>query len=100
MCGNLSRPRDTSRNPSTPLGVALSLSKGEPRAAASGHTLQRGDLPLVEVAELAGTDMLVVDRTNPHAAETDDEVADRFAHLADLPVTSLVNHQGQHRVFT
>ena len=57
-----------------------------------------GDLALVEIPELAGADVLVANRADPHTTQTDDRVADRFAHSAHLPVAPLVKHDRQHRV--
>jgi len=63
------------------------------RASACCFALERGDFPIVEIAELAWTNVLVVDRTDPHPLQPNYRMADGFAHPAHLPVTPFVNHQ-------
>jgi hypothetical protein len=67
-------------------------------AGALRGTLQRGHLAFVEIAELAGANVLVADRADPHAPQTDDGMADRLAHPPHLAVPPLVQHDRQHRI--
>jgi hypothetical protein len=51
-----------------------------------------GDLLLIEISELAGANVVVLEGADAHAFEAAHGVTDGFKHPAHLPVTPLMDH--------
>ena len=61
---------------------------------------QRRNLVFVQIAELAGADMVVLDRADADALQAADGVTDGLAHPPHLPVAPFVDHHRKDRVRT
>ena len=88
-------PRASERLTRVERGCGLGVWGGRSRAR---RFLQRHHLTLIEIPELTGTDVLVVDRADANPPEADDGVADRVAHAADLPIAAFVKRDREQRI--
>ena len=54
---------------------------------------QQGHLARSQIPELPRADVVVLDWADANAAQANDGMADRIAHVPHLPVASLANHE-------